>query len=669
MKTILLLALPLAMCPALLDAQTHYYVSPSGDDTHSGLSVAQAWRTIQHAMDHATPGSTVHILAGTYNEKVSCHVSGTPTEPITFRNYQNEQVTISGAGIATQDAVIEIVDQSYIIIEGLTIADNVQLDAQGILIEGSCQGIELRRNRITDIHFSPDPNAPATPNTNAQPLIVYGTSATTPVSGLIIEDNTIHHCRTGYSEALAINGNVDGFVLRHNTIYDITNIGIDLIGFEGTAPANDQARNGLVRGNTVFNCKSPYATAAGIYVDGARDILIEHNLVYQCQWGIEVGCEHPGRAATGIVVRNNWLYRNDDAGLAIGGFDYPNGSGKVVGCILRHNTLYDNDRSSSSVGGITGEIHISYTEQCALSQNIVYGTNAGQLLLYVADVGSQDLLLDYNLYYFSSAAPEFEYEGTVYTSLADYQAATGQDPHSLYDDPLFVDAAADDLHIQSGSPAFEAGDPGFSPDPGETDIDGESRLLHTAVDIGADELDLMAPVEWLVPFQAFAHGSAVVLKWATATESNTHHFEIERSADARHWQHLASVAAHPHSSQTQWYEWRDTAPLPGRSFYRLRQLDADGSFTWSNVATVVRAAEALRLWPNPAHDYLHLAIEGRRPLHTAFIYDARGTLVQVSQLQQHHPLALDIRALPAGTYVLQLRGPHDQTMTTRFEKQ
>jgi hypothetical protein len=54
-------------------------------------------------------------------------------------------------------------------------------------------------------------------------------------------------------------------------------------------------------------------------------------------------------------------------------------------------------------------------------------------------------------------------------------------------DPLFVDSAAGDLHLQPGSPCIDAGDPGFVPDPDAVDIDGDPRLVGPAVDVGADE--------------------------------------------------------------------------------------------------------------------------------------------------------------------------------------
>lgn len=463
-----------------------YYVSTSGNNSNSGTSLSQAWRTIQHAMDEATANSIVLIEGGFYNEKVAVNVSGTAGNWITFKNLNDNQVTLSGNGITSQVSMIEIYSREYIAIEGLQIIDNQQTDAQGVLIEGASHHIRIENNVISEINFSANPNAPVNENTNSQPIIVYGDDGSNPITDLSIIGNTIHNCRTGFSEALAVNGNVNGFEVRNNLVYDNTNIGIDIIGFEGTASSNDQARNGVIKGNIVHNCVSPYATAAGIYVDGARDLLIENNTVFNCQWGIEVGCENVGKATSDIVVRNNLVYNNEDAGLVIGGFDYPSGSGKVTNTHFRNNTFYNNDTNTGGVGGVTGELNVSYTEDCSIVNNIFYGTNSSDLIMYVDDVSSINLLLDYNLYQFDGPV-EYDFEGTVYSSFSDYQAGSGQDDNSLFDDPEFVDKSMSDFHILATSAAVDAGDPNYSPGPDEVDMDSEARIVGNRIDIGSDE--------------------------------------------------------------------------------------------------------------------------------------------------------------------------------------
>src|SRR2546425_1515814 len=74
-----------------------YYVSASGSDGADGLSLSSPLKTIQHAADAAQPGDTVLVRGGTYRETVTPPRSGTASDPITFKNYNGERVTVSGA--------------------------------------------------------------------------------------------------------------------------------------------------------------------------------------------------------------------------------------------------------------------------------------------------------------------------------------------------------------------------------------------------------------------------------------------------------------------------------------------------------------------------------------------------------------------------------------------
>ncbi len=76
-------------------------------------------------------------------------------------------------------------------------------------------------------------------------------------------------------EALSLNGNIDGFEINGNEIYNNTNIGIVAIGYEGECPDPnlDQARNGVIINNLVYQNPSAYDAAAGIYIDGGKNIV------------------------------------------------------------------------------------------------------------------------------------------------------------------------------------------------------------------------------------------------------------------------------------------------------------------------------------------------------------------------------------------------------------
>lgn len=466
----------------------NFYVSTTGDDSNPG-TIDQPWESIQFAMDVATPGSTVNIHGGTYYERLFVNVSGEPNNFITFQNFNDELVIVNGEG-NSDPALCEIYDQEFVRIKGIHFTNNQQLDAMGIMIEGKCRNIEIIDCTISEIHFSTDPNAPVNENTNAQPLIVYGSDPGFAITDLIILNCEIYNARTGYSEGLAVNGNVDGFEISGNTVYDITNIGIDAIGHEGTCsdPALDQARNGYIDWNTVYNCQSDYASAAGIYIDGARDIFIENNEVYNNQWGIEVGCENLDKTASGIVVRNNFVYGNYSGGLQLGGYDYPDGSGKVTNCLIVNNTLFDN----ATTNHYDGELTLTYSENCTIVNNIFYANNPEVQLISLEDVVAipPGLILDYNLWFHPDGADNSNiyWSGTDYESFEAFTQGTGFEVNAQFIDPILKSNNIDDpdLHLTENSPARDAANNSYQTDAGIKDFDDENRV-NGSLDKGADE--------------------------------------------------------------------------------------------------------------------------------------------------------------------------------------
>lgn len=466
-----------------------YYVSPSGSDANDGSS-AQPWQTLQYSVDQLQPGDVLHVQSGTYNEKIAIHVSGAASNRIRITGDANLPV-IDGTGLTSQNALISIVDQSYITIENLELRNNTMNDAQGILVEGACTGIQLRLNNIHDIHFSANAADTATATTNAQPIIIFGSNPSSPITELDIWANTIYDCRLGYSEGIAVNGNVSDFQVHHNTLLDLTNIGIVAIGYEGTCSDSlvDQARNGFITDNRVYNCRSPYAACAGIYIDGAKDIIVERNSSHENNYGIEVGCEHPGKSAENIIVRNNILYYNDYEGLAVGGYDYDSLSGKVSAVKVYNNTFFKND----SLYDGNGELLISYVEGLDIQNNIFY-TNDQEKAITLVD-SSTNLNYDYNLYFTESGNQDelIDLLGTTYT-LNDFQLL-GNETSGQFADPLFdlwqsnnVDDNYFSMGFNSSSPAIDNGNPMLTEtDFGYSDFYNFGRIWNYPVDIGASE--------------------------------------------------------------------------------------------------------------------------------------------------------------------------------------
>ena len=81
--------------PPVKAAKNTYYVSTTGDDSNSG-TIYSPFKTIQKASSVLTAGDTVYLRGGTYNETIAPTTDGTSLDPITYKAYSNETVTISG---------------------------------------------------------------------------------------------------------------------------------------------------------------------------------------------------------------------------------------------------------------------------------------------------------------------------------------------------------------------------------------------------------------------------------------------------------------------------------------------------------------------------------------------------------------------------------------------
>ncbi len=492
-------------------AAADYYVAPNGQDSADGTLNAP-WATLQHAADHPnlTGGDTVHVRGGTYRQRVTITRSGTDAaHPLTFAAYPGETPLLDGSTLTPPDdntGLITIRDAAFLRITGFELANfRVSSSAQspnkvpcGIFLHGASHDIEIRGNNIHDIsnHFA---------DGNAFGFAAYGDTAE-PITGLVVADNEIHHCQLGNSESLAINGNVVGFLVTNNRVHHNTNIGIVAIGYEGTCtedPAQDRARQGVIRGNTVWECTSTanpaYGNAPGadgLYVDGGTDIVIENNVSYQNDIGLELTSEHTNRTTDHITARNNFIWGNRIGGILLGGAEPGNGGSEYNQVYA--NTLWANDTRADG----NGEIQFNHwCHHNTLRHNLVFA--GAQALLCSNPVGAtisgkstnSDNRFDWNLWWApgGATASEWQWKNTPYTGFAAWKSSSAQDAHSLFTDPKLRRPAASgstlpDLHLRSDSPAIEAGDPAAKPEDDERDIDRLARLTGARMDLGADEL-------------------------------------------------------------------------------------------------------------------------------------------------------------------------------------
>jgi hypothetical protein len=483
---------------------TTYYVSTLGRDSNPG-TFSKPWKTIQHAADSVHPGDTVYVRGGVYNKLVNMKLSGSASAGfITFSSYPGELATVDGTGLTIpgeQWGLFTIQDQSYIVINGFEVRNyrtSSTADVPiGIYIFGAGGNIQIVNNHIHDIITTAKTN-PWLCSSNAFGLTVYGTRAPASINGLAIIGNEVDHLKTGCSETLSVDGNVEYFSISNNLVHDDDNIGIDAIGFEKVSPEQkyDQARDGEIRGNTVYNITSfgnpdygPQYAADGIYVDGGTRIIIEQNLIHNVDLGVEVASEHHNHVASLVTVRNNVIYFDNSNGISIGGAD-PVMNGGTDHCAVVNNTLFKN--GTKGINNNSGEFQIqNHATNNIFENNIAYANTEAQFLNSIAATPTHPAVIDYNLYYSTAGASNGNWTWLThnYTGYALYREKTKLDRDSPeFLDPQFIDIGTPlDLDVQPGSPAVGAGIDLGPAVAGTVDFAGNPRIQNGQINIGAYE--------------------------------------------------------------------------------------------------------------------------------------------------------------------------------------
>jgi hypothetical protein len=174
-----------------------------------------------------------------------------------------------------------------------------------------------------------------------------------------------------------------------------------------------------------------------------------------------------------------------------------------------------------------------------------------------------------------------------------------------------------------------------------------STVLSGSVATGA------LPVTWLY-FNATQKSDKVQLSWGTSAEVNSAWFVVERSTNGIDFQQVDRVAANNNTTRDQHYNFTDPVTAQQKLFYRLKQIDIDGAYTYSKVVTVQTAEQATaRLQPNPVQDVVRIQLPDSRQNATLNIYNAAGILVLRQTISNWQPV--NVQQLTAGMYYLQVQ--------------
>lgn len=474
-----------------------YHVAPDGNDSAIG-SASDPWKTIQHSMKTVAAGDTVHVHTGIYHEAIDVSVSGSKSNGhIRLRAAEDEVVVIDGKGLPEDATLIHLRNCNEVTIQGFELR-NLMSSTKGmtpvaIKVSGTSKEITIADCVIHNIANL----AKVDRNKNgrdAHGIIAYGDSHE-PISGLKILNNHLHHLTLGSSEALVVNGNIDGFEVKDNVVHDCDNIGIDCIGFENVSPnpSTDQARNGIVSGNHVFNIAtkenpaySNDSSAAGIYVDGGRSIVVACNEVHDCDFGIEVASEHKGKVSEKITVRSNVIHNNLQAGLIMGGYDERK-TGSVRECLISNNTFYNNDTQTAK--SEWGQICLQYrVSDCVFRNNILVHTpktksKYSPMVVHWNKTGGNNSF--HHNQYFGTGVPVWVLNDEWIEGWTDYEKHPVSGIEERLADAQMI-APGSNWSLQLGSPCIDSGD-SSNIKPTQVDFADNPRIQGSTVDRGAVE--------------------------------------------------------------------------------------------------------------------------------------------------------------------------------------
>lgn len=315
------------------------YVAQKGGDSRFPQGTKEnPYTSIQDAVDRSAGGTVINVAPGVYKERIKVDRSD-----ISIKTSESNPAIIEpGVGAKGRgDAGFSIGSYtSNVAIKNFEIRN----------FDGTKGGIRIDGRNISDITIAGNNVHSAN---GAEGISVYGRGKeeSERVKNIDIVSNKVHNLKLGQLEAMPINGNVSEFKIIGNAGYNLDNLYIDAIGGEKTSANKDldQPRKGLIAYNFADGISSTNngsykrePSAAGIYVDGAKQLEIRHNYVRGSDFGIEIASEHRGLAARQINVSGNIFENSKLAWLTRGGeANRPGGARETS---VWNNTVIGNKR-------------------------------------------------------------------------------------------------------------------------------------------------------------------------------------------------------------------------------------------------------------------------------------------------------------------------------------
>lgn len=170
------------------------------------------------------------------------------------------------------------------------------------------------------------------------------------------------------------------------------------------------------------------------------------------------------------------------------------------------------------------------------------------------------------------------------------------------------------------------------------------------------------PVTWESFSAKLVEKNQVALKWTTASEQNTSHFDIERTSNLRQWEKVGALSARGNSITQEQYQFLDILPSSGTYYYRLKQWDQDGLFSYSEIRNVEALEEKqLAVYPNPVKTVLSVKGSALNDESLSWeIYDLAGKVLRPTYFKENDELKINLSTILPGIYMLKIKSNQDE---------
>jgi parallel beta-helix repeat protein len=306
------------LAPQLTEAAT-YYVDKSGDDandcgTAQDTTPEHAKQSITSALGCPSPGDTIIVRQGTYDETISTYIleipSGTEGYPITLMANPGDTVTIEGGSDPRGwDSIVQLTDVHYFVVSGFII-DGLGLATRCVGIEWPSTGIRVEYNEIKG---------------SALNAVLIGTIGTELVGNYIHDGGYSYYDGAGWPSGYGLYLGSSGNLIEGNEVYNMAGFGMHLYSQTGTLHDN------IITGNRIHHNNQAAAGGAGMILGGQNN-LVSNNLIYD-ENGHGIRVDYSGPVENNEIVFNT-IYNVAGYCLMIGA-DSP-----VQGTIVQDNTFY-----------------------------------------------------------------------------------------------------------------------------------------------------------------------------------------------------------------------------------------------------------------------------------------------------------------------------------------